>query len=755
MNRPAFLKNPSVWIPACLILYTALIFRVVWPSGITLFAQDHNIALMAQYKAELPRGLFTGFWRATPFLGRMGVHPMTSANLLLAVLPLEAFFDWIYGAYLLAGSIFLVGFLRLRGLPPVPALIGALAAFWTGSNLTLAHPGHLEKFGVLCFAAATLYGIEKLFQTRRARWGAFTGGCLGMMAMHQGDVALFFALPLAAWFFFRGIQSTFDVQRSRFNIRFLLFPLSALSLFLLLMGLEAFRFAQDAHVTGVAVLEQASPEEQWNFATQWSWPPREVLDLIAPDFHGRWSGHETRPYTGIMGRSPEWETDRQGFPNFKLESTYLGLIPLALALFALLHQPRCRERRFWALAALIALLLAAGKFTPLYRLFYPLPLISSIRNPNKFLQVFQLLLGILAAFGAQSLTTAPPKLRKRFAAGLAVTAALLGLGGLLIQSTDPLQLRALQDTLWESQAAEILQGRQAALLHAALLGLITAALAAAFRPRFLAAVALLMALDGALLARHYLEPFSMDFMRENPVAEILKEHIGSNRVATLETDGLYEHLLHFVFPYHQIPHANLLTAPRLGSDIQAYLHEFENDPLRLWRDLGVSHVLMSDTLWTRVQQIPVYRAALHSALTYTFDGEDHHILELIDAPGRFQLDNGTLHHHTASLRAFTLELTVHEPGGRLRLADRYTPHLHAALNGQPLDLQREDLLFPVLDLPPGAHTLDLTYTNPSITLKAQQLGTLLWLVLSLKLLIPGRDRPGSIKPGMSKPGPAG
>ncbi|MEI8190900.1 MAG: hypothetical protein WCI75_14390, partial [candidate division NC10 bacterium] len=64
-----------------------------------------------------------------------------------------------------------------------------------------------------------------------------------------------------------------------------------------------------------------------------------------------------------------------------------------------------REIIFWTIAAAIALLLSFGKYFPLYALFYKLPLVSSIRNPNKFLQVFQMALGILAAYGFQALLT--------------------------------------------------------------------------------------------------------------------------------------------------------------------------------------------------------------------------------------------------------------------------------------------------------------------------------------------------------------
>jgi len=134
------------------------------------------------------------------------------------------------------------------------------------------------------------------------------------------------------------------------------------------------------------------------------------------------SGEPDGPYWGRMGRSAGWEKTNQGFMNFKLENQYIGAIPIFLALFAVfgaLIRKRANEQSgsealnsesryrsdiiFWTCAAIIALLLSFGKFFPLYALFYKLPFVSSIRNPNKFLHVFQIALGILAAYGFDSL----------------------------------------------------------------------------------------------------------------------------------------------------------------------------------------------------------------------------------------------------------------------------------------------------------------------------------------------------------------
>ena len=139
------------------------------------------------------------------------------------------------------------------------------------------------------------------------------------------------------------------------------------------------------------------------------------------------SGEPEGPYWGRGGRSAEWDRTRKGFMNFRLEAQYIGAIPVCFALFALFaavfgktvgfrHQDtgsglrnidcpgeEWRRRRasilFWGAVAVIAMLLSFGKYFPLYALFYKLPLVSSIRNPAKFIHVFQLALGILAAYG--------------------------------------------------------------------------------------------------------------------------------------------------------------------------------------------------------------------------------------------------------------------------------------------------------------------------------------------------------------------
>ena len=78
--------------------------------------------------------------------------------------------------------------------------------------------------------------------------------------------------------------------------------------------------------------EAAKAQEKWIFATNWSLPPEETIEFIAPSIFGTWTGDRNHPYWGRLGRSAGWDAahpDRGGFFNFRQHIVYLGAIPLA------------------------------------------------------------------------------------------------------------------------------------------------------------------------------------------------------------------------------------------------------------------------------------------------------------------------------------------------------------------------------------------------------------------------------------------
>ncbi|MEI8031768.1 MAG: hypothetical protein WCH05_00250 [Chlorobiaceae bacterium] len=135
----------------------------------------------------------------------------------------------------------------------------------------------------------------------------------------------------------------------------------------------------------------------WEYATLWSMHPMELLTFLVPGFFG--FGGES--YWGFMPF-----TD---FPN------YAGIVVLMLALLGAYMRRKEPMTRFFAVAALLAILLSFGRFfTPVFDLFYHyVPLFSSFRVPSMALIMLYLVIAFLAAAGVSDLLQLPPERLRR------------------------------------------------------------------------------------------------------------------------------------------------------------------------------------------------------------------------------------------------------------------------------------------------------------------------------------------------------
>ena len=149
-------------------------------------------------------------------------------------------------------------------------------------------------------------------------------------------------------------------------------------------------------------------------------PVRALITFAVPDFYGHpnaglhWNNSNVRnPATGASGNNyAEW-------------AVYVGILPLLLAVFALTVTPFRGEKAFFAVLALLAILIATGSPLNLL-LYYVVPGYASLSNPGRVLIVFALAVSVLAAFGANALLSADvPDASKRRGAVIAVAVVLL------------------------------------------------------------------------------------------------------------------------------------------------------------------------------------------------------------------------------------------------------------------------------------------------------------------------------------------
>lgn len=800
-GAPARGRREWLFFGVGVVAFALAIFREVLLPGRLLFTTDDGIGALALRQRVLPSGMF-GAWDDSVLIGMAQILNFNWTNLWLSALPLNFFLNWIHALDLLAASLFLALYLRNQGLRWPAVALGALAAFWLGSNFTLTHAGHIGKFGLLVFASAYLW-LSDLAVTRRSwAWAMLAGGAMGFMFLEQADVALFCALLLGpatlahAW-----RHHARDVKA----LASILLPLGVTA------GLIAFHAVWSGYqssVKDIASVQQENAKSKWEFATQWSWPPEECIDFIAPGYMGWRSGEPSGPYWGRMGRSAGWETTRQGFMNFKLENHYLGMIPVAFALWAVALARRGNDaaRRFtvlaWAAITGLALLLAFGKHFPLYRLLYALPGIASIRNPNKFLHIFQIGLGVLAAFGFDLALRDPAGSRK-------LRLVLLGAGcvfllwGLGLFSGISGTVAKLSSAGWGPAAQTIAFNKALALTHAAVLALLFAGLLFGIEKRPALAslgwvVVAMVAVDSALLARHYISSVSADSVQDNDVITILKSDGTGGRVALAAQDNFYNYWLTYLFPYHAIETFNFTQMPRMPSDYQALLQAVGRNPIRLWQAAAVKFVLGPAQLWGQIENDPRMKGQFRLRYAYNVHVRpdnvieavaataerpgQHCVLEYLNAPRRYALvgrwRSGTMEEALDHLQRADVkigdEVLIHDApdvapsagdavsgdagdvvvrsyrSGRvvlgasvarpavLRVTERFTPEWRAIVNGKPARLFRCDFMMQGLRLDPGLNEVILEYAPPRGTLAALGLGLFLCGVAAFSAFRDGR-----------------
>ena len=155
--------------------------------------------------------------------------------------------------------------------------------------------------------------------------------------------------------------------------------------------------------------EATSYDEVVDFAFE----PRRVLTLALPNFFGNpthhsytdvFSGEEvslSQNYYGQPKTNTEW-----GIKNYVEGATYLGILPLFLALLGVIGGWRQRKVQVGFFAGLTFFSLAFIFGTPLYAiLYYGLPFVNQLHTPFRWVFPLTLAVAVLAGFGTEYLTT--------------------------------------------------------------------------------------------------------------------------------------------------------------------------------------------------------------------------------------------------------------------------------------------------------------------------------------------------------------
>ena len=407
---------------ALFFLVAAVMFRGVFSPEQTLFSNDGPLGeLMAQCH-HLP-DRFAGCWQDLDSVGFNGgaASPSLSFGLQWLLGPL-----WFTKLYAII-SLLILGlgawcFFRQSKLSVPACLMGGLAAMLNSTFFSVACWGvgaHDITAGMTFFALAALAD-----PSARQRWlrVALAGMALGMAVTEGADVGAIFSFYAAAFIIYQAW--TTEGPRAK-RLGGSLARLGLVAVCAAFMAAQSIHGLIDTSIRGMKGMQQdvQTKSERWDWATQWSLPKLEAVNLAIPGIFGyRMDDLNSGTYWGKMGRAPAVDnyiqngrqgTRPKGFIRFSGGGNYTGGLVLLLALWAAAESLRRKdpvfhlaERKwiwFWVTITVVSLLLAFGRYAPFYKFVYALPYFSTIRNPTKFLYPFSVAVVVLFTHGVNGL----------------------------------------------------------------------------------------------------------------------------------------------------------------------------------------------------------------------------------------------------------------------------------------------------------------------------------------------------------------
>jgi hypothetical protein len=325
------------------------------------------------------------------------------------------------------------------------AVIFGLSGFLVGRTL---YPGFLR---IVALAPLVLCFIERLHQ--RGRWRDVVFGALiitwQVFAAHPQPLIYSSLLACAyALFklriadcglrigsntdshFFDGIRNPQSAIRNymRFLLQFSLMFIAGIGLAAIQL-FPAFEFASK------------SVRQEWPFElfTLHSLHPASLLVTLFPFFHGSGRTIYQMQYWGSYWHHNEAQI-------------YLGAAALALMLAGTIAAWRARYRvgMFWSVVALVAVILALGKYSGLIaKLLYHVPLVSHFRSPNRHWMEVTMAVAVLAGYAVDRLLRDESQFLARCAQVSSVIIVVLcsAVGGVVIWHVNRAEalLRSLPD----------------------------------------------------------------------------------------------------------------------------------------------------------------------------------------------------------------------------------------------------------------------------------------------------------------------
>ncbi|MBM4064058.1 MAG: hypothetical protein FJ266_00175 [Planctomycetes bacterium] len=344
-------------------------------------------------------------YSGSPFVGGLQSAIFYPLNLIYLIFPIHVAINYSIILHIFLSGVFTYLYLRFVKLNPKPeivrlsahdevrnpklysdtlsrssCLVSSIIFMFCAPQIFHVYPGHLPNLCTMIWLPLILLFSELFIRNRNFLY-AFFGGVAVAFNILAGHPQYFFytAISVVAYFIIRIIQEFREHRDWKYvgyhaSGVFIIYTIGILLTAIQL--LPAFEMIK--HSTRQTL--------SYEWVGQFSFAPENFITLFIPEFFGN---SLKTPY---WGRYYLWEM-----------SLYVGILPLMLCTIASFYNRNTFTKTF-LIMALITIILALGKFTPLFKILYSVvPGFNMFRGNSKFIFIVAFSLSVLSGFGFEYL----------------------------------------------------------------------------------------------------------------------------------------------------------------------------------------------------------------------------------------------------------------------------------------------------------------------------------------------------------------
>lgn len=326
----------------------------------------------------------------TPFLANGQSACLYPLNFVFVIFNTITAFTIFAALHLFLAQVFMYWMMREFGAKKFGAIVAAIVfAFSAFMVLWLELPTFVS---VAVWLPLAIMLAQKSVDRHSMFYGMLCGCALAMALLAGHFQIAFYAIMATCLFWLWKIIETLCAKSTRRSLHKVILPFVGCIFIAALISapqvLPSFEFAKISHRASVPT------EDGYEWFVNNSLPAYRFVTAFTPQFFG----DPSRGNYCLLGRVGE-STHVASAADYIEYGMYAGVLPLMLAIIALVAIKSRKYIGFFALLVIFALLIATG--TPINRLFYfGIPGFSSLGGPNRILFLYLFGIAALAGFGA-------------------------------------------------------------------------------------------------------------------------------------------------------------------------------------------------------------------------------------------------------------------------------------------------------------------------------------------------------------------